>query len=363
MACSSSSEVDLTVVIGHAHVPNKDWAAIGDKSDAYAKVMVDQMHKKSDVIYNNNHPTFNVRLHLGCVSKFSTMLVELRDLDSLSTDDLLVQAHWEDWADYDLDQTKRLHNNDDLNDAYYVDVKTTSPTTSPPTPQPNAVSPVPTTPPHPPPTPYPHASPTPHPHALPTLHPHASPTHHPHPSPTHRPVPAPTRHPHPAPTRHHLPSPTPTRRPALQEEASKGASAGAITGIVLALVVVLGGGVFGYWRYQKYNNQWNRYRWQRAPTENEFSTPAGTYTAPLENPIQELAAGGISASVGSEFGEGGEKRDDSGSGHDEGREQATGGSAAAAAAAKKLNAVGGADGAAYVALDDPPEEGDDAAAV
>ena len=85
MACSSSSQTDLTVWVGHARVPNKDWASIGDKSDAYAKIMIDDVHKKSETIYNNNHPTFDTRLHLGCVYKTSTMQVELRDLDSLST--------------------------------------------------------------------------------------------------------------------------------------------------------------------------------------------------------------------------------------------------------------------------------------
>ena len=85
LACSSSSQTDLTVWIGHAHVPNKDWASIGDKSDAYAKIMIDDVHKKSETIYNNNHPTFDARLHLGCVYRTSTMQVELRDLDSLST--------------------------------------------------------------------------------------------------------------------------------------------------------------------------------------------------------------------------------------------------------------------------------------
>ena len=65
MACSSS-QTDLTVLIGHAHVPNGDWDyGNGDKSDAYAKVMVGSAHKQTDVILDNNHPTFNVRLHLG----------------------------------------------------------------------------------------------------------------------------------------------------------------------------------------------------------------------------------------------------------------------------------------------------------
>ena len=65
MACSSS-ETDLTVLIGHAHVPNGDWDfGNGDKSDAYAKVMVGTKHKQTDVVLNNNHPTFDVRLHLG----------------------------------------------------------------------------------------------------------------------------------------------------------------------------------------------------------------------------------------------------------------------------------------------------------
>ena len=80
-----SSQTDLTVYVGHAKVPNKDWKAIGDKSDAYAKIMVDELHKKSQTIYDNNHPTFDARLHLGCVYTTSTMQVELRDLDTLST--------------------------------------------------------------------------------------------------------------------------------------------------------------------------------------------------------------------------------------------------------------------------------------
>lgn len=56
-------------------MPNKDWSAIGDKSDAFAKITVDGVVQTSDVVYDNNHPTFNARLYLGCVPSSSIMKV------------------------------------------------------------------------------------------------------------------------------------------------------------------------------------------------------------------------------------------------------------------------------------------------
>lgn len=45
--------------------------------------------------------------------------VELKDYDVLSSNDMLVDATWADWAAFPMEQTKRLHDDDDPNSDYY----------------------------------------------------------------------------------------------------------------------------------------------------------------------------------------------------------------------------------------------------
>ena len=282
-SCSSSEYTDLSVYVFKAKVPNKDSGIFGDKADAYAKIHIDGKHRKSETIYNDNHPHWDETLHLGCVLTARDMLVEAWDLDPLSGDDRLVRATWEseDWTSYDYGVTKRLHHNDDPAQAYYMDVSIV-----PTTPSPTTTS-VPT-------NLDPTGTPTVDPTALPSPSPTPSPTTPaPSPKPTWSPISAPTRKPTSSPSSDptHKPTPSPTTSaPTLEPRhghhlhAATAGSNWVLTLVLIAVVAVAGVAGALIYRRRQMSSVWNKYRWQRAPRDNEFATPSEISF----NPIKEM---------------------------------------------------------------------------
>ncbi|KAJ8612862.1 hypothetical protein CTAYLR_002036 [Chrysophaeum taylorii] len=105
----SGGEVYLSVKVCCASVKNADGTPGSGRSDPYCKVSSSDKEKKTSTKNNDDHPTWNEVLDLGCVPADAEINVHCFDHDSYSSDDSLVHVHLDDWySDGDNGETYRL---------------------------------------------------------------------------------------------------------------------------------------------------------------------------------------------------------------------------------------------------------------
>lgn len=233
--CEEPDHVALRLFLCCGRVPDMDPLLPGDKSDAYAHFIVDDVMRTSSVVWNDNHPHWDEELDFGCVNASKQMTVVVADADLISWDDMIFESHWANWSAYPYGKTKRLYRKDHSTSQYHIDLWLLDPTGG--TPLPTAV-PVPMPAPTLAPT---HQPPTPAPAPRPTSLPSPAPT----PRPTSRPTRAPTSLPTPAPTP--APTPVPTPAPTKTPTEADVSATWVVPVVVTLLVLVTGGGLLAWW--------------------------------------------------------------------------------------------------------------------
>ena len=231
------------------------------KSDAYVIVKVGSIEKHTKTNWNDNHPEWNTVLNLGCVSSGNSMVVKVKDEDTMGGDDLLIKATWPTWPSYQIGQDKTLFDDDHTDDddgPYFIKIAIVG----------------------------------------------SDPTH----SPTYAPSPSPSRRPTPEPS--HYPTPLPTvlggDPPDWAHSTSK-THKGNTLAIVLPIVLILGavsmGGALWMWRQgltRGQTNVFNRYRYKFFASQ-EGDEETTVYTAPaLMSEMTNSASGGSDQEPSSE---------------------------------------------------------------